>query len=197
MEEAAWYIQFDGRKNGPYRTSQIRGRIEEGAIDGNTLIWCKQKGDDWVPISEIPLFADAITAPKRPKKERPKIVVTTADLKCEYDVIGPVYFQISNKGIFSSQLSVLLKQYREQIAEMKKSRQLNQERLDWGFLFGEWSVGQTDFDKAFFIAVEELKKRAAMLDADAVIGMRQDIDLDTDGWTYFYLQIYGTAVKFK
>ena len=33
--------------------------------------------------------------------------------------------------------------------------------------------------------------------ADAVIGMRQDIDLDTNAFTYFYLQMYGTAVKFK
>jgi uncharacterized protein YbjQ (UPF0145 family) len=36
-----------------------------------------------------------------------------------------------------------------------------------------------------------------MLGADAVIGMRQDIDLDTNGFQFFYLQMYGTAVKFK
>ena len=45
--------------------------------------------------------------------------------------------------------------------------------------------------------LEELKKRAARMGADAVIGMRQDIDLDTNAFTYFYLQMYGTAVKFK
>ena len=33
--------------------------------------------------------------------------------------------------------------------------------------------------------------------ADAVIGMRQDIDIDTNGFSYFYLQMYGTAVRLK
>ena len=36
-----------------------------------------------------------------------------------------------------------------------------------------------------------------MLNADAIIGLKQDIDLDTTGFQYFYLQMYGTAVKFK
>jgi uncharacterized protein YbjQ (UPF0145 family) len=44
------------------------------------------------------------------------------------------------------------------------------------------------------VATQELKKRAQILGADAVICMRQDIDLDTDGFSYFYLQMYGTAV---
>lgn len=75
--------------------------------------------------------------------------------------------------------------------------QISKHKADWGWLYGEFSVGQNDFDKAFFIAVEELKKRAARMGADAVIGMRQDIDLDTNAFTYFYLQMYGTAVRFK
>lgn len=29
------------------------------------------------------------------------IIVTTGDLKESYDVIGPVYFQVSNKGFFA------------------------------------------------------------------------------------------------
>ncbi len=45
------------------------------------------------------------------------------------------------------------------------------------------------------MAVEELKKRALLLGADAIIGMRQDIDLDTSAFQYFYLQMYGTAVS--
>ena len=32
--------------------------------------------------------------------------------------------------------------------------------------------------------------------ADAIVGMRQDIDLDTAGWQFFYLQMYGTAVRY-
>ena len=30
------------------------------------------------------------------------VIVTTGDLRKEYEVVGPVYFQVSNKGIFSS-----------------------------------------------------------------------------------------------
>jgi len=53
---------------------------------------------------------------------------------------------------------------------------------DWGFLYGEYSIVQSDFEKAFFVVVEELKQRAVMVGADAIIGMRQDIDLDTNAF---------------
>ena len=125
-----------------------------------------------------------------------EIVVTTGDIDRQYQVIGPVYFQVSNKGIFSSQLGKLARQYQNEIAQMRKRGQIGDPQADWGFIIGEWSVGQSDFEMAFYIAVQELKKRAAMLGADAIVCMRQDIDLDTVGFAYFYLQMYGTAVKF-
>jgi len=131
------------------------------------------------------------------EKQMPKeIIVTTGDLQKPYEVIGPVYFQVSNKGLFSSQLSKLKKQYQDEIAQIQKRGQIGAPQADWGFIIGEWSVGQSDFELAFYIAVQELKKRAAMLGADAIVGMRQDIDLDTNAFAYFYLQMYGTAVKF-
>ena len=126
---------------------------------------------------------------------RSNIIVTTGDIKQDYQIIGPIYFQISNKGLFSNALSKLVKQYETEIIDMKRSGQMGEDRADWGFLYGEWSVGQSDFEKAFFVSVEELKKRAALLGADVIIGMRQDVDLDTDSFQYFYLQMYGTAVK--
>jgi len=125
-----------------------------------------------------------------------KIIVTTTDLKIEYDVLGPVYFSVSNKGIWS-QLVILVKKYKGEIENLKKESLLNPGRPDWGFLWGEFSAGQNDFDKAFYVAVQELKERASILSADAIVGLRQDIDLDTNGFQYFYLQMYGTAVKFK
>lgn len=124
------------------------------------------------------------------------ILVTTGDLKQNYEVIGPVYFQISNKGLFSSTYSKLAQQYMYKIQMMQQDGTLSKRKRDWGFLYGEWSVGQNDFEKAFYIATEELKKRAAILEADAIICMRQDIDLDTNGFAYFYLQMYGTAVRY-
>lgn len=124
------------------------------------------------------------------------VIVTTGDISKPYEILGPVYFQVSNKGLFGSALSKLVTKYQAEIANMKKSGMMSEGQADWGFLYGEWSVGQSDFEKAFFVATEELKKRGEMVGADAIICMRQDTDLDTNGFAYFYLQMYGTAVKF-
>ena len=123
------------------------------------------------------------------------VIVTTGDLKEDYEIIGPVYFQVSSKGLFSSTLSDLVNKYTAEIEEMKNHALMSERRSDWGFLWGEYSVGQNDFEKAFFVATQELKKRALMLGGDAIVSMRQDIDLDTSGFQYFYLQMYGTVVK--
>ena len=126
-----------------------------------------------------------------------KIIVTTGDLKNDYEILGPVYFSVSNKGLFGSQLGTLVKKYKTEIETLKKDSLMSTERPDWGVLWGEFSAGQNDFDKAFYIAVQELKARASILNADAIICMRQDLDLDTNGFQYFYFQMYGTAVKLK
>lgn len=140
----------------------------------------------------------AAEAKQRAAEYRQKVnavIVTTGDLKEDYEIIGPVFFQVSNKGIFSSTLSELVNKYSAEIEEMKNNALMSERRTDWGFLWGEYSVGQNDFEKAFFVATQELKKRAVMLGGDAVVSMRQDIDLDTSGFQYFYLQMYGTVVK--
>jgi len=130
-------------------------------------------------------------------KKTKDIIVSTGDIPKEYDIIGPVYFKVTNKGLFSSELKRLLKHHQALINEKRSSKQISKERSDWGFLWGEWSAGQNDFDKAFFVATQELKERAKMLGGDAIIFMRQDIDLDTTKFQHFYLQMYGTAVKLK
>lgn len=140
----------------------------------------------------------AAEAKQRAAEYRQKVnavIVTTGDLKEDYEIIGPVYFQVSNKGLFSSTLSDLVNKYSAEIEEMKNHALMSERRSDWGVLWGEYSVGQNDFEKAFFVATQELKKRALMLGGDAVVSMRQDIDLDTSGFQYFYLQMYGTVVK--
>jgi uncharacterized protein YbjQ (UPF0145 family) len=124
------------------------------------------------------------------------IIVTTGDLRRDYDVLGPVYFQVSNKGLFGSALSELIKKHAASLAAAKSAGTVGAARMDWSFLYGEDSVGQSAFDWAFFVAVQELKVRASLIGADAIIAMRQDIDVDMEGMQFFYLQMYGTAVKF-
>ena len=196
LEEAYYYYRyiiqhFSDSKEARYARQQIENLKGMNVLTDEIIINTENRlqnlGIQEAPKSKAEEYEDAAE----------KIIVTTCDLKEDYEIIGPVYFQVSNKGIFSSAYSELVRKYSNKIAEMKRSGNLSKEKADWGFLYGEWSVGQNDFEKAFYIAVEELKKKAALLDADAIIGMRQDIDLDTNGFSYFYLQMYGTAVKFK
>ena len=118
-----------------------------------------------------------------------RVIVTTADLHRDYDVIGPVYIQVNNR-------SGMLRDLKSS-GQGSNDKRTGMELMEILFMNSGAYNGHADFDSAFFIAVEELKERATLLGADAVIGMRQDIDLDSVGYQYFYLQMYGTAVKFK
>ena len=57
-----------------------------------------------------------------------------------------------------------------------------------GGIVGEFAQEPTDFEISFYIATQELKKRAALMGANAIVCMRQDIDLDSTGFQFFYLQ---------
>jgi hypothetical protein len=128
------------------------------------------------------------------------IIVTTGDIKQDYEIIGPVYFQISNKpeGMSSSTYIQYRDFYEKEIDDLKQSGEFQESRsgnIEWGCVWGDYCLGESAFEFAFFVAVEEIKKRAAMLGCDAVVYMRQDIDLDRDVVQYFHLQMYGTAVR--
>ena len=129
------------------------------------------------------------------KKIMKNTIITTGDLKQNYEIIGPVYYQISNRGIFAHEISDKINEYKEAIEEMKKEGIMSVSMNDYGFLYGNYSVGQKLFEPAINIATQELKKRAVILGGDAVIFMRQDIDIETENINNFYLQMYGTAVK--
>jgi hypothetical protein len=129
------------------------------------------------------------------------MIVSTGDINKNYEIIGPVYFQVSNKpeGFSPSTLSEYKEIYIKEVEQLKQSgkvEEIQNGSVKWECVFGEWCLGQSSFEIAFFIAVEELKKRGRMLGADGIIFMRQDIDLDKEAFQYFYLQMYGTAVRF-
>ena len=125
------------------------------------------------------------------------IIVTTGDLHQEYEIIRPIFFQVSNKGFFSSKFSKLAEKYAEDIKELEQNSKSFIGEVGMRLFLGEFSVGEDNFEKAFFMATEELKRKAIAIGADAIIHVRQDIDLDTNSFAYFYLQMYGTAVKLK
>ena len=130
-----------------------------------------------------------------------EIIVSTGDINKAYEIIGPVYFQVSNKpeGFETSTLLEYEELYAEEINYLKNSERnggMREGSTEWSCGWGEWCLGDSNFEIAFFIAVEELKKRAAMVGADGIIYMRQDIDMDIEAFQFFYLQMYGTAVKY-
>ena len=57
------------------------------------------------------------------------------------------------------------------------------------------SLRQSDPDQGFLGAIREIRKSAALLQADAVIGLRQTAVPLSDGSGYFHVQLYGTAVR--
>lgn len=124
------------------------------------------------------------------------VLVTTGDLKEEYEILGPVCVQVTNKGAFNNSYSLLLKKHMPSLAYLHSKGQLSSP-AGWGILTGSWSADDADFSKAFFICTQELKERTLLLGGEAVICMRQDTAVDTDTFHYFYLDMYGTAVKRK
>ena len=127
------------------------------------------------------------------KEKIGKIIVTTSDIYTPYEILTPIYFQVSNNGVFSSQLGDLINEYEDDFKEMQQSGQMGEIRSVMGILFAH---PENKFEAAFYVALMEMKKVAYNLGADAVICMRHDIDLGSQGYGFFHLQMYGTAVKF-
>jgi hypothetical protein len=194
---ASSYPLFDDSEKSSYQICfKCYSALRDISFDNNSikhLVSCLPNINDDV----VKAYVNNKIDPPNPfsYENRGKIIVTTLDVKTPYEIIAPVYFQVSNRGVFSSALSDLEKAYSLEIEKMKQSELMSEWRTDWMNLF-DWSAGQNHFEMAFYISVEEMKKRAIRLKADAIVGMRQDIDIDTNGFAFFYLQMYGTAVRF-
>lgn len=104
---------------------------------------------------------------------------TTEDIACNYKVVAPIFFNTTNKGIFSSAFTKLCHRY---------SKSPYRE-----FLVRPQSASTTSSEFGTFLA--SLLDGAFEMGADAVIGVKMDFDLDTTNFGAFYLQMYGTAVK--
>ena len=89
------------------------------------------------------------------------VIVTTGDLKQDYEILGLVY-------------------YMSRI-------------LTWSYT--NVDDGSKVFESWFPSVVEELKRRASLLGADAIIGMRQVILPMNGPLLSYHLYMYGTAVK--
>ena len=121
-----------------------------------------------------------------------EIIVTTCDVKQDYQVICPLYIQISNNGLLNKNYNKLAKEYLPSTDKSKPSKFGENTKI----LCQNDNVERSKFEQVFFIGVEELKKRAKNVGADAIIGLRQAFKVGENDFDYFYIELYGTAVKF-
>lgn len=137
--------------------------------------------------------------------KREKIVVSTGPIDRPHEVIGPVFFCLSSYGASASTYARLTERYKREAEAWNREDHIASDDLDWGYLWGQWTQVTTDhseFDLAFYIAIQELRYRAAFLGGDAVVNMSAEINLNsevllsTTSSTSLYLQVHGTAVKF-
>ncbi len=199
-----WFYRIMGEEIGPVTSAELRKRVRAGQLLPETEVR-KSGTDRWVCASQLkglfvtkkpPPVTDEIVIERGPITPSEGVIVTTCDLNQPYQIITPIYFQISNKGVFSNKFRTLKEQYRNAL----RDRNTTDHVLTLGgivdaFLGQPASVGETDFEQAFYISILELQRLAVSVQADAVIGLRQDTDLDTADFQFFYMQSYGTAVK--
>jgi hypothetical protein len=121
------------------------------------------------------------------------ITVTTGTSSLPYDVVGTISFRYSSeRGILSDSLTTLIEKYLEGTSATEEQRWAP----DYTFLFDTASGGRV-FEEAYLLTAQELRRRAGELGADAVIGMRHDVDLAASDRTCLYLKVSGTAVRFR
>lgn len=127
-----------------------------------------------------------------------KIAVTTCDIHDhKYEIIRPCFYQVSNKGWFNDKLMNELKDPVVKYYLSETNHEQESESALGFLLYGEASVHQEEFEQAFAAAIINFKKQTLMTGGNAVIGYRQNIEIDTDNkHAWFYLQCYGTIVKF-
>lgn len=127
-----------------------------------------------------------------------KIPVTTVDIKKDYDIICPVFFQLSNNLSSKPRYDKLMDYYSNEISQRKASGQLDDEKFSLWAIFesaGDIGANQQQYETVFYIGIQELRKKCALVGGNAIVGLRYDADLDTNLWNHFYIQMYGTAVK--
>ena len=123
----------------------------------------------------------------------PPVAVATTDLSTPHSIVGPVFIHLSDKGLLSSIYDKLRKRYEREIDEWNTKRGYVVEDPDWALRYVEATPDPNEMEIAFYIAVQEIRRRAAAMGADTVIGLRQQLAFDPTG--NFNSQVYGTAVR--
>jgi uncharacterized protein YbjQ (UPF0145 family) len=117
------------------------------------------------------------------------VLVSGGDLGTPYDIVGTISFwYTSTHGVVSDSLTSLIQAFRETHADRLRRRQ-GGSHAALAFEAG------AAFDRMFLLTVDELRVRAAALGADAVIGMRHDVDATASDRDCLYVEVSGVAVR--
>lgn len=115
-----------------------------------------------------------------------RIIATTGDLKQDYEIISPIFLQIANRGILKNHLDKLAHEHKDFLEDLTNRGILSDKHID--------TTGQ-HMEQAFYMGLEELKTKAEKMGGNALIYLRYDTDI-LQSSSDFYLQLYGTVVKF-
>ncbi len=140
-----------------------------------------------------------------------QIPVTSSNIEGACQIIAPVNFVIGSRGGMKEEFELLKSRQRHVIEEAKRLGQLSKSHglgqsitsfgmaADGGMSMGVHHAGSSfvssDLEIAFMIAVSQIQLRASYLGANAVVGFRWDIDVDSNSNVLNFLgTAYGTAV---
>ncbi|MBP9946336.1 MAG: heavy metal-binding domain-containing protein [Vicinamibacteria bacterium] len=119
-----------------------------------------------------------------------QVVVSTTMISEPFSVLAPVYALATNKG---GQLDAAARKLGINVKSTSDSEVL-------GALFlGDSSANYEAFPIAWHVCIEQLKRQAASLGGDAVVGVRMVFETDRSGigLSHFTMHVYGTAVRRK
>ncbi|MBI5489826.1 MAG: zinc-ribbon domain-containing protein [Deltaproteobacteria bacterium] len=69
-DEAVWFVAVGEEQQGPYTTQQIRDYIQTDQLDPESFMW-KEGMEDWLPVQQVPEFADAAPGGAAPAAPAP------------------------------------------------------------------------------------------------------------------------------
>lgn len=119
-----------------------------------------------------------------------QVVVSTTMISEPFTVLAPVYSLATNKH---GQLDGAAKKLGINVKSTSDTEVI-------GALFlGDSSANYQAFPVAWQICIEHLKRQAASLGGDAVVGVQMAFETDKSGMglSHFTMHVYGTAVRRK
>ncbi len=165
------FLGIGGQPNGPYTTDQLQALWQGGQVPPDALFWFDGMSQ-WLPI-------DLFQAPSEPRIDPAAVVLTTSTHFAARDVLREVEI-VTAECVFG--MNVL----RDFMAGLSD-------------VFGGRSETTQDFlRRARTTALSELRKEAAALGADGVLGVALAYsELTGQGKSMLFLVASGTAVKLR